>query len=123
MRESGYYPPGAEFDPNAPYNQVDPPEQDFEITIIQTLSKTLSVSTDQYDCIHDKDEEGEYINYDTSNTCWEDVYEEDHHTPLQLIELFKRMLELKEEIPESLRQHLIEECSEWNEDDYEIIEN
>ena len=26
MRESGYYPPGAEFDPNAPYNQVDPPE-------------------------------------------------------------------------------------------------
>ena len=21
MRESGYYPPGAEFDPNAPYNE------------------------------------------------------------------------------------------------------
>lgn len=26
MRESGYYPPGAEFDPNAPWNQKDPPE-------------------------------------------------------------------------------------------------
>ncbi len=24
-RESGYYPPGAEFDPNAPWNQKDPP--------------------------------------------------------------------------------------------------
>lgn len=23
MRESGYYPPGAEFDPRAPYNQKD----------------------------------------------------------------------------------------------------
>lgn len=26
-RESGYYPPGAEFDPSAPYNQADPPEK------------------------------------------------------------------------------------------------
>jgi hypothetical protein len=25
-RESGYYPPGAEFDPNAPWNQPDPVE-------------------------------------------------------------------------------------------------
>ena len=24
MRESGYYPPGTEFDPNAPWNQHDP---------------------------------------------------------------------------------------------------
>jgi hypothetical protein len=28
MRESGYYPPGAEFDPRAPWNQVEPPEID-----------------------------------------------------------------------------------------------
>lgn len=28
MRESGYYPPGAEFDPDAPYNQVEPDMQE-----------------------------------------------------------------------------------------------
>ena len=27
MTESGYYPPGAEHDPNAPWNQVDNPEE------------------------------------------------------------------------------------------------
>ena len=123
MRESGYYPPGAEFDPNAPYNQVDPSEQEFDITITQTLSKSLSVFTDQYNFICDMDEDGVSVEYDTSDTNWHDVYEENHHTPLQLIELFKRMLEQKEEIPESLRQHLIEECSEWCEDDCEIIKN
>jgi photosystem II stability/assembly factor-like uncharacterized protein len=26
MRESGYYPPGAEFDPRAPWNEVEPEE-------------------------------------------------------------------------------------------------
>ncbi len=26
MRESGFYPPGAEFDPRAPWNQVEPEE-------------------------------------------------------------------------------------------------
>ncbi len=26
MRESGFYPPGAEFDPRAPWNQIEPEE-------------------------------------------------------------------------------------------------
>ena len=30
MRESGYYPPGAEFDPRAPYNQVDEEPKKYE---------------------------------------------------------------------------------------------
>ena len=123
MIESGYYPPGAEFDPNAPYNQVDPPKQEFEVTITQTISKTLPIWTDQYNYICERDEDGGFVDYDTSDTNWHDVYAEDHYTPLQLIALFKRMLEQKEEIPEGLRQHLIEECSEWGEDDCEIIEN
>lgn len=121
--ESGYYPPGAEHDSHAPWNQVDPPEQEFDVTITQTLSKSLSVFTDRYNFICDRDEDGVSVEYDTSDTNWHDVYAENHHTPLQLIALFKRMLEQKEEIPESLRQHLIEECSEWCEDDCEIVEN
>lgn len=123
MIESGYYPPGTEFDSDAPWNQHDNPEHEFEVTITQTLSKTLPIWTDQYNYIRESDIDGEFIDYDTSNTRWKDVYEEDHHTPLQLIGLFKRMLESKEEISESMRKHLIEECSEWCEDDYEIVEN
>ncbi len=29
-RESGFYPPGAEFDPRAPYNQEDEPDEEEE---------------------------------------------------------------------------------------------
>ena len=47
--ESGYYPPGAEFDPRAPYNQVDLPEKEIEVTISVTLSKTVKVTVDDYD--------------------------------------------------------------------------
>lgn len=47
LRESGYYPPGAEFDANAPYNQVDPPEVDFTINVGITLEKECVITTDQ----------------------------------------------------------------------------
>ena len=36
------YPPGAANDPNAPYNQVDTPEKEFEITCCQVLSRTVT---------------------------------------------------------------------------------
>lgn len=122
MYDNYHYPPGADT-PDAPWNQSDPPEQEFEITITQTLSKSLSVFTDQYNFICDMDEDGVSTEYDTSDTNWHDVYEEDHYTPLQLIALFKRMLESKEEISERMRKHLIEECEEWCEDECEIVEN
>ena len=48
MRESGYYAPGTEFHPDAPWNQVDNPEKEFDVTCCQTLSKTVSVLTCDY---------------------------------------------------------------------------
>jgi len=67
LRESGYYPPGAEFDENAPWNQVDPPEIDFTIKVGITLEKECVITTDQvynYDgdwCLcDDADVEGAY---------------------------------------------------------------
>lgn len=122
MIESGYYPPGAEFDTNAPYNQHENPEEEFEVTISQTLSKTVTVFTSNYNLEVDCDEEGCYRNCDTSDTPWKEVYEEDYHTPLQLIGFLKRLLEGNEHISDSLKKQLIEECEGWCEDDYEIVE-
>lgn len=48
MIESGWYPPGAEFDPNAPYNQIEVPQKDFEVTCSQSLSRTAIVTTNNY---------------------------------------------------------------------------
>ena len=41
MTESGYYPPGAEHDPNAPWNQEELPEREIEVTVSVTLSKSV----------------------------------------------------------------------------------
>ena len=89
MIESGYYPPGAEFDPNAPYNQVELPKREFEVTISQTLSKPVTVFTNDYNLEIDCDEDGKYEALDTSDTAWKDVYEDEYHTPAQLIQMLK----------------------------------
>jgi hypothetical protein len=122
MIESGYYPPGAEFDPNAPYNQVENPEEEFEVTISQTLSKTVTVFTSNYNLEVDCDEGGCYRNCDTSDTDWKEVYAEDYHTPLQLIGFLKRLLKGDEPISDSLKKHLIEECDNWCEDELVFVE-
>lgn len=47
MRESDYYPAGAYNDPNAPFNQVDPPETEFDVTVGITLERDCTIITDQ----------------------------------------------------------------------------
>lgn len=135
MSEADYYPAGAYRDPSAPYNQVDVPEKEFDVTCSQTLSKTVSVLTTNYVS------GGEWCEYDdgitigghdpddTSDTNWADEYHaNDYHTPLQLIELFKQYLEndlnrMGEVKNERWIKHLIEECSNWTEDETEYVED
>lgn len=62
MTESGYYPLGAEHDPNAPWNQVDNPEREIEVTVSVTLSKTVKIKVSDYGITDSgKDEDGEYF--------------------------------------------------------------
>ena len=48
MKESGYYPAGAEFDPRAPWNEVELPPKDVEVTISAIVSKTIKVPIRDY---------------------------------------------------------------------------
>lgn len=48
MKESGYYPAGAEFDPKAPYNEQIIPDKEIEVTISVTLSKTVNITVNDY---------------------------------------------------------------------------
>ena len=149
MIESGYYPPGAEFDMNAPYNQAEIPEKEFDVTCVQTLSKQTTVLTSDYipgasGCDYEPDGEGGCSSIgwqdpdDTSDTNWSKEYSENgHYTPIGLIGVLKERLikELKElenspvdskftyKKQQDIRKikHLIEECDDWNEDETEII--
>lgn len=132
MIESGYYPPGAEFDPRAPWNEQEVPERQFDVCISQTLSKSTRVTTNDYVPEVDQDEDGYHDYSDTSDTDWKEAYDKDHYTPLQLINLFRRHLsdELNSIINKPNQdlkrkkylEKLISECSDWTEDETEVME-
>ena len=138
MYDNYNYPAGADNE-MAPWNEPIIPEKDFEVTCSQSLSKTVTVTTNNYipgasGVDYEPDDEGGYYASgwhdpdDTSDTNWADEYHNnDYHTPLQLIELFKKHLEnelnrMAEVKNEKWIKHLIEECSDWTEDDIEIVE-
>lgn len=145
------YPPGADT-PDAPWNEVDVPEREFNITITQCLSKDTTVHTNDYvpgaeGCDYEPDGEGGYCacGYhdpdDTSDTNWAEAYKGEHYTPLQLIGEYKKVLEQElnrlEDYGKSIHskkpswwiyrkrtlEHLIEECEGWIDDETTIMED
>ena len=140
MSEADFYPAGAYRDPSAPYNQSDPDDMDFDVTCSQTLSKTVTVTTNNYipgaeGVDYESDDEGGcyavpyHDDPDTSDTNWaEEYHDNQYHTPAQLLELFKQCLE--ENMKNGLvfktpkfTEDLIKECEGWCEDETEFIEN
>ena len=135
------YPDGlSDYTPGAPWNEPEVPEQEFNITCVQTLSKETTVITNNYipgasGCDYEPDGEGGFCACgwqdpdDTSDTNWSDEYSDnDYHTPLQLIQLFGQFL--KEQYSNGVvfkspyfTEHLIEECKGWQEDETEFIKN
>ena len=128
MRESGYYPLGAEFDPRAPWNEQEVPEKQFDVCISQTLSKSTRVTTNDYIPKEDQDEDGVYESTGISDTNWKKAYKNEHLTPLQLIGEFKDFL--TKHLPDPIIdvkgfrrfKHLINECEGWIEDETEVVE-
>ena len=150
LKSNSNYPPmtQSQWD-NAPWNEVEVPEKDFDVTISQTLSKDTTICTNDYipgasGVDYESDDEGGCYasSYqdpdDTSDTNWGKAYREEHYTPLDLIKLLgdKCKQELKEleelgsnDAPYYYHQkkkeliHLIDECSCWTDDETEIVES
>lgn len=125
MMESGSYPPGAEFDPRAPYNQVDLPEKEIEVTISVTLSKTVKVMVNDYEVEEDADEDGRYLSYDFSGCNLNKAVEDQVVLPQNLAEFTERMfnhdLKLKAAgMPRYLKE-AIADCKGWTVDEMEVV--
>lgn len=114
MIESGYYPPGAEHDPKAPYNEVETPEREIEVTVSVTLSKTVKIKVSDYEIIDSgKDEDGEHFeDIDYSNCDLKKAVEEQITLP-QDGYLYVR--------GDHEDCRLIEDLTGWNVDDMEVI--
>jgi hypothetical protein len=132
------YPAGlSDHSADAPWNDPVVPEKEFGVAISQSLSKTTTVSTDDYfPCAEDvwDDGVGHHDEWaDTSETDWKKAYSYEHKTPLELIGLLKEYLEkdLKSlesdeyiKIREARRlRGLIEECDGWVDDETTIVED
>jgi len=125
------YPPGAANDPNAPYNEVEVPEREFDVTISMSLSRTVQCYTNKY--IPEVDEENGHLYVDTSDTPWSEVYSDNHKTIPELLEELKKYIQKdldnladdKTKIDKAFHRRRLEflltECDEWtvDEEDYE----
>lgn len=125
------YPPGAANDPNAPYNEVEVPEREFDVTISMSLSRTVQCYTNKY--IPEVDEENGHLYVDTSDTPWSEVYSDNHKTIPELLEELKKYIQkdLDNLISDDSKpdkafhrrrlEFLMEECDSWvvDEEDYE----
>ena len=135
--ESGYYPPGAEHDPNAPYNQVDPPEREFKVTATFSVDKEVTVRTSDYVAKEDWDDDmGKCESIDTSDTNWIAAYQEQHESIEDLLCAFKELLDehittmiddmqchIEIDKAELKRfQYLKSECEGWVTHDFEVVE-
>ena len=138
MSEADYYAPGSYYDPNAPWNDTDIPEKDFDVCISQTLSKSTTISTNDYipgaeGVDYEPDGEGGYCASgwadpdDTSGTDWKKAYQDAAMTPLEIInaaeKIAKALLEEgKTKVAGVYLKNLVEECQDWSEDETEVME-
>lgn len=110
MIESGYYPPGAEHDPRAPYNEVETPEKEIEVCVSIILSKTVKVKVSDYTVESGTDEEGEH-------------FEDIDYSDCDLKKAVKEQITL----PQNVYKHMLpqtklyEDLKGWNVDDFEVI--
>lgn len=86
MIESGYYPMGAEHDARAPWNQSEPPEEEIEVLVSITLSKSVKIKVKDYVVVDEgKDEDGDYFkSLDFSDCDLKSAVEEQIYLPHQL---------------------------------------
>lgn len=111
MTESGYYPSGTENSPDAPWNQVDNPEREIEVTVSVTLSKTVKIKVSDYQITDSgKDEDGKYFeDIDYSNCDLKSIVEEQILLPQNAYTT--QLMETKDR----------RDLEGWSIDDFEVI--
>lgn len=117
MTESGYYPPGAEHDPRAPYNIVNLPEREVEVCISITLSKTVKIKVSDYTIDSGKNEDGEYFeDIDYSDCDLKKAVEEQIYLPQEAGQLIENFA-----IGTVKAKNIAEDLSNWNVDEMEVV--
>ena len=136
MIESGYYPIGEEYNPNAPYNQSNIEPIQLKVIISQSLSRPTTIEvtdyiTNEWEDI-EIDEGGKFhkiegIEYDFSDSDLKGAYERQEYTIPELLDYLKDYLiadinKCNEEIKKRKLQNILKCCEDWEVDETEVIE-
>lgn len=137
MIESGYYPIGEEYNPNAPYNQSNIEPVEVKVTISQSLSRSTKIKVTDYIANEwedtEPDDEGSFyktggIEYDFSDSDLKEAYEEQEYTIPELLDcliayLVKDIAKCNEESSKKKKlKHILSCCEGWEVDETEVIE-
>ena len=128
------YPPGSDT-ADAPWNEVEVPDMEFDVTISMSLSKTVKCSTNKYNpVVIDEPHNRLHEEYpDTSDTPWSEVYGDNHKTIPELLEELKKYIQkdlnnlandetkMDKAFHRRRLEFLMKECDNWvvDEEDYE----
>ena len=127
MTESAYYPMGAEFDKNAPYNQVEPEPLEIEVTVSVTLSKTMKIKVNDYLEEIEYDEEGKHRNIDFSVCDLDTAVNSQIYLPQDSGLIFDNYISkysnLKNESSYNEAKKIVDDLSDWNVDEMEVVTN
>lgn len=128
MRDRDYFPAGAYNDPNAPYNQCDVPDRDFEVNVSVTIHKDfVPVTTNDYNPEMDEEDGRCYAN--TEDTDWDKAYTTQHNSIVDMLAKLKQYVE--KDIEEYKKQgkrvpsvltDLLEDCSDWTDEEIDVSE-
>lgn len=129
------YPIGAD-NSEAPWNENTCTKKEFGVLISQSLSKSTTVHTSDYEEEEDYNDiiNQQVITFNTNNTKWENAYREEHKTLQELLDILKSYI--KEDIQKykstnkenSIKRinyltSLLEECEGWVENECVIMED
>lgn len=115
IQDNFNYPVGADND-RAPWNQVDNPEREVEVTVSITLSKTVKIKVSDYEVVDSgKDEDGEYFeDIDYSGCDLKKAVENQIYLPQDASVVLRDLYMTKSE-------ELADDFSGWEVDDFEVI--
>ena len=119
MKESGYYPPGAEFDSNAPWNEKVNPEREFKVCARQTMVKHSTVCTSDY--YEEYCDEDGHTYVQTDDTDWEEAWASCNKGVGDLIAALKNICDTLIKDPnhkfrKGYLNELSKECDGWEAD-------
>lgn len=122
------YPLGAD-NSSAPWNQVENSEIERDCEVTETIARKVTLSTTDYVAEDDWDDEfGKCISTDTSGTDWNEEYDKQEYTALELIAKLKEYVEedIKNTASNTSKgrelQRLLSACDGWEQVEVDVSE-